>query len=243
MVAPARERGEKDEAMDIRDIMKRAPVIPVITIREHMDAVALARTLVENGLPVLEITLRTGAARDAIAAIARAVPEAIVGGGTVRRGADLAALEEAGARFAVSPGLTCELAAAARERTIPLLPGVATASEIMAATDAGFSALKFFPAEAAGGLAALKSFAGPFPDVVFCPTGGIRPGTAPAYLALPNVACVGGTWLTPPDLLRAGDRDAIAELARAARALAPAPQSRGARAPSSAAIVGLSLSG
>ncbi len=223
MVAPARETGEKDGAMDIRDIMSRAPVIPVITVPAHLDAVALARTLVGNGLPVLEITLRTGAALDAIAAIARAVPDAIVGGGTVRRGADLEALEEAGARFAVSPGLTCELAAAARERTLPLLPGVATASEVMAATDAGFSALKFFPAEAAGGVAALRSFAGPFPDVVFCPTGGIRPATAPDYLALPNVACVGGTWITPGDLLRAGAWESVAEMARAARALAPAP--------------------
>ncbi len=223
MVAARRETGEKDDAMDIRDIMSRAPVIPVITVPEGVDAVAMARTLVGNGLPVLEITLRTGAALDAIAAIARAVPDAIVGGGTVRRGDDLAALAEAGARFAVSPGLTRELAAAAASAPVPLLPGVATASEIMAANAAGFPALKFFPAEAAGGVAALRSFAGPFPDIVFCPTGGLRPATAPDYLALPNVACVGGTWITPPDLLRAGDWSAIADMARAARALAPAP--------------------
>ena len=209
--------------MDIREIMSRAPVIPVITVPEGTDAVAMARTLVEAGLPVLEITLRTAAALEAIAAISKAVPEAVVGGGTVRRGGDLAALAEAGARFAVSPGLGRALAEAAASAPIPLLPGVATASEIMAADEAGFSALKFFPAAAAGGLAALGSFAGPFPDIVFCPTGGIRPDNAPDYLVLSNVACVGGTWITPPDLLRAGDWSAIAAMARAARALAPAP--------------------
>ncbi|MFQ5346844.1 MAG: bifunctional 4-hydroxy-2-oxoglutarate aldolase/2-dehydro-3-deoxy-phosphogluconate aldolase [Rhodothalassiaceae bacterium] len=208
--------------MNIGEIMRRAPVIPVITLPEGTDAVAMARTLVEAGLPVLEITLRTAGALAAIAAISKAVPAAIVGGGTVRRGADLAALAEAGARFAVSPGLTPGIRDAARRSPVPLLPGVATASEIMAADEAGFSALKFFPAAAAGGVAALGSFAGPFPDILFCPTGGVRPDNAPDFLALRNVACVGGTWITPPDLLRAGDWPAIAALARAAAGLVAA---------------------
>lgn len=195
------------------------PVIPVIVLEREADAVPLARALVEGGVRVLEVTLRTPAALACIAAIARAVPQAVVGAGTVRSAADARAARDAGAAFAVSPGYTAEVGAACRELALPLLPGVATASEVMAAGADGHRFLKFFPATAAGGLPLLKALAGPFPDIAFCPTGGITMDSAPQFLALPNVRVVGGSWLTPADALAAGDWPRITALARAAAAL------------------------
>lgn len=198
------------------------PVIPVIVLQREADAVPLARALVEGGVRVLEVTLRTPAALACIAAIAREVPQAIVGAGTVRGAADARAARAAGAAFAVSPGYTAEVGAACRELALPLLPGVATASEVMAASADGHRFLKFFPATAAGGLPMLKALAGPFPDIAFCPTGGITAETAPQFLALPNVRVVGGSWLTPADAVAAGDWPRISALAHAAAALRPA---------------------
>ena len=199
-----------------------APVIPVIVLQRLDDAVPLARALVAGGIRVLEVTLRTPAALAAIAAIADAVPDAIVGAGTVRSDADARAADAAGARFAVSPGWSPRVAAACRTLGLALLPGVATASEVMQAADDGFRFLKFFPAAAAGGTAMLKAWSSPFADVAFCPTGGIDATTAPDYLALANVAVVGGSWLTPADAIAAGDWPRIERLARDAAALARA---------------------
>lgn len=195
------------------------PVIPVIVLEREADAVPLARALVEGGVRVLEVTLRTPAALACISAIARAVPQAVVGAGTVRSAADARAARDAGAAFAVSPGYTAEVGAACRELALPLLPGVATASEVMGASADGHRFLKFFPATAAGGLPMLKALAGPFADIAFCPTGGITAESAPQFLALPNVRVVGGSWLTPADALAAGDWSRITALARAAAAL------------------------
>jgi 2-dehydro-3-deoxyphosphogluconate aldolase/(4S)-4-hydroxy-2-oxoglutarate aldolase len=201
------------------DLARHGPVIPVIVVDEIERAVPLARALVAGGVRVLEVTLRTPVALAAIEAMARAVPEAIVGAGTLRSAADARAARDAGARFGVSPGYTREVGVACREAGLPLLPGVATAGEVMAASSDGFDFLKFFPAAAAGGVPMLKALAGPFPDIAFCPTGGIGAETAPQYLALPNVRVVGGSWLTPADALRAGDWARITQLARAASAL------------------------
>lgn len=198
------------------ELMQRATVIPVLTIERSADAVPLARALCAGGLGVLEVTLRTPAALEAIAAIAAEVPEVVVGSGTCVTAADLERSARAGARFAVSPGLTPDLLAA---EAIPLLPGVATASELMAGLQAGLSAFKFFPAAPAGGTAMLKAWAGPFADVRFCPTGGIDAANAPEFLKLPNVACVGGGWVAPKALIDAGDWAAITGLASAAAAL------------------------
>lgn len=196
------------------------PVIPVIVIERVDDAVPLARALVAGGVRVLEVTLRTPVALEAIRRIAAEVPEAIVGAGTLRSAADLEAAKAAGCAFGVSPGYTADVGRAARDLGLPLLPGVATASEVMAASDDGFEFLKFFPATAAGGLPMLKAWAGPFPDVVFCPTGGITPETAPQFLALPNVKVVGGSWLTPADAIARGEWTRITALASAASSLA-----------------------
>ncbi|MGX2997492.1 bifunctional 4-hydroxy-2-oxoglutarate aldolase/2-dehydro-3-deoxy-phosphogluconate aldolase [Streptomyces sp. JNUCC 64] len=196
-----------------------APVIPVVVVRNAADAVPLARALVAGGLPAIEVTLRTPAAPDAIRAIAAEVPGAVVGAGTVTRPEHAAAAVAAGARFLVSPGSTPGLLDAMRETGVPFLPGVSTASEVLALLERGVTDLKFFPAEAAGGTAYLKSLAGPLPQARFCPTGGIGPGSAPAYLALPNVACVGGSWMLPEDAVRAGDWDRVEALAREAAAL------------------------
>jgi 2-dehydro-3-deoxyphosphogluconate aldolase/(4S)-4-hydroxy-2-oxoglutarate aldolase len=196
--------------------MTRAPVIPVLTVASAHDAVPLARALVAGGVPVLEVTLRTPAALAVIAAIAAEVPEAVIGAGTVLNPRDLAAARQAGARFAVSPGLTSELARAAEG--FPLLPGAVTPSEIMAARDLGFNRLKFFPAGSFGGIPALASLAGPFQDVRFCPTGGVTQANLRDYLALPNVVCAGGTWLAREADIAAGNWDAIT--ANAARAVA-----------------------
>jgi 2-dehydro-3-deoxyphosphogluconate aldolase/(4S)-4-hydroxy-2-oxoglutarate aldolase len=191
-------------------------------VLDHVEhAVPLARALVAGGVRVLEVTLRTKAALACIEAIARAVPEAIVGAGTLRTVDDVHAARRAGCVFGVSPGYTSAMGAACREAGLPLLPGVATASEVMHANADGFSFLKFFPATAAGGIPMLKALHGPFPDVAFCPTGGITPETAPQFLALPNVKVCGGSWLTPADAVRAGDWGRITGLAKAASALHP----------------------
>lgn len=200
-------------------VLHAAPVVPVLAVADVADAVPLARTLVEAGLPVLEITLRTASALEVIRAMAT-VEGAIVGAGTVLTAADLAAVEAAGARFAISPGGTDALYAAARDAGIPLLPGIATASELMRGLEHGYRRFKFFPAESSGGVAALKAFGGPFAQVKFCPTGGIDAAKAPAYLALPNVLTVGGSWMVPGDALKARDWARIGALAREASALA-----------------------
>lgn len=203
-----------------RAVMQDAPVIPVIVLHDVQQAVPMARALVAGGIRMLEVTLRTPQALACIEAIAREVPEAMVGAGTVRSSADAASAASAGARFAVSPGYTPALGSACREAGLPLLPGVATASEIMAAQADGFDALKFFPALQSGGSAMLKAWQGPFGDVMFCPTGGIQPGNAAEFLALANVACVGGSWLVPGDALAQGDWQRITALAQAASQLA-----------------------
>jgi 2-dehydro-3-deoxyphosphogluconate aldolase / (4S)-4-hydroxy-2-oxoglutarate aldolase len=201
------------------DLAAFGPVIPVIVLERVEHAVPLARALVAGGVRVLEVTLRTPAALACIEAIVRAVPDAIVGAGTLRSAADVRAAKDAGCVFGVSPGYTSEIGAACRDASLPLLPGVATASEVMAANADGLSFLKFFPATQAGGLPMLKALAGPFPDVAFCPTGGITPETAPQFLALPNVKVCGGSWLTPADAVAAGDWARITALAQAAGAL------------------------
>jgi 2-dehydro-3-deoxyphosphogluconate aldolase/(4S)-4-hydroxy-2-oxoglutarate aldolase len=206
-------------SLDTLSLAQHGPVIPVIVIDRLADAVPLARALVAGGVKVLEVTLRTPVALEAIAAIAREVPEAIVGAGTLRSAADAAAAKAAGSQFAVSPGFTLELARACEAQNLPLLPGVSTASEVMMAADAGYRFLKLFPATAVGGVPLLKALAGPFPDIAFCPTGGISPQTAPDFLALPNVKVCGGSWLSPADAIKAGDWARITELARATHAL------------------------
>jgi 2-dehydro-3-deoxyphosphogluconate aldolase/(4S)-4-hydroxy-2-oxoglutarate aldolase len=200
--------------MNTLELANHGPVIPVIVIDRLEDAVPLARALLEGGVRVLEVTLRTPVALEAISAMVKAVPEAIVGAGTVRSVADVHAAKAAGAAFAVSPGYTAEIGSACRAVGLPLLPGVATASEVMAAQADGLSFLKFFPATAAGGIPMLKSLGGPFTDVVFCPTGGISLKTAPDFLSLPNVKVCGGSWLTPADAVSAGDWGRITALAR-----------------------------
>jgi len=201
------------------EVMQDAPVIPVIVLQEAALAVPLARALVAGGIRMLEVTLRTPVALACIEAIAKEVPEAVVGAGTVRSASDAQAAALAGARFAVSPGYTRAVGKACHELGLPLLPGVATGSEIMLAQEDGYTALKFFPAVPAGGAPLLKAWHGPFNDVRFCPTGGITPGNAREFLALPNVACVGGSWLTPADALAAQDWDRITRLAGEAAGL------------------------
>jgi 2-dehydro-3-deoxyphosphogluconate aldolase/(4S)-4-hydroxy-2-oxoglutarate aldolase len=205
--------------VEIRDIVALAPVIPVLTVTELEHAVPLARALAAGGLRVLEVTLRTPVALAAVEAMRKAVPEAIVGVGTLTRAVDFAGANRVGAQFGVTPGLTPELAAAARGARFPLLPGVMTPTELIAARAQGFNVLKLFPAQQAGGVAMLKALGGPFPDVSFCPTGGITRASAAEYLALPNVVCVGGSWFTPKELLEAGNWGAIEALARDAAGL------------------------
>lgn len=206
-------------ASQVDAVFARAPVIPVLTIERIEDAIPLARALSDNGLPVLEVTLRSACAVDAIALIARELADACVGAGTVLNARDLDAVAQAGARFAISPGATDSLYRAAAECPVPLIPGIATASELMRGLEHGWQRFKFFPAESSGGIGALKGFAGPFAQVRFCPTGGIDAAKTPAYLALPNVACVGGSWMLPADALAARDWARIGGLARAAAAL------------------------
>ena len=207
--------------IDALSLASHGPVIPVIVLHRLEDAVPLAEALLAGGVKVLEVTLRTALALRCIEAIAQALPEAIVGAGTVRSDADARAARNAGARFAVSPGYTASIGQSCRQLGLPLLPGVATAGEVMAANADGLTFLKFFPAVQAGGLAMLKALAGPFPDVAFCPTGGISLETAPQFLALGNVRVCGGSWLTPADAVAAGDWDRITRLAREAQALRP----------------------
>ena len=194
-------------------VMQDSPVIPVIVLTEVAQAVLMARALVAGGIRMLEVTLRTPQALACIEAIARDVPEAVVGAGTVRSAADAQACAMAGARFIVSPGYTAALGQACRDVRLPLLPGVATGSEIMMAQADGLTELKFFPAMQAGGPAMLKAWAGPFGDVRFCPTGGVTASNAVDFLALPNVVCVGGSWLTPPDALARGNWAQVTALA------------------------------
>ena len=201
--------------MTIDEVMRKAPVIPVLVLEEEMDWAALATTFVEAGLPVLEITLRTPLALDAIRAMAK-VEGTIAGAGTVLNELQLAQAIDAGSQFIVSPGLTNPLALSARDTAIPFLPGVATAADIMRGLDLGLDRFKFFPAEASGGIPALKALSGPFGGARFCPTGGIRPDTAADWLALEPVLCVGGTWFVKPG----DDLAVIGERARAAAALA-----------------------
>ena len=200
-------------------VMQDAPVIPVIVLHDVAHAVPMARALVAGGIRMLEVTLRTPQALACMEAIARDVPEAVVGAGTVRSKADAQAAARAGARFAVSPGYTSTVGQACRDAGLALLPGVATGSEIMRAADDGFTQLKFFPAMQAGGPAMLKAWGGPFFDVQFCPTGGVTLQNAPEFLALPNVICVGGSWLVPADALAQGDWARVTQLARDTRAL------------------------
>lgn len=202
----------------MRDLCALAPVVPVLVIDDLADAVPLAEALVAGGLPVLEVTLRTPVALPAIRAMAQ-VPGAIVGAGTVLGPADVAAARQAGAEFAVSPGATPALLAAAKDEALPLLPGAATASEVMALLGGGYTMAKFFPAGAIGGTAALKSLGGPLPQMAFCPTGGIDAGNAADYLALSNVICVGGSWVAPKAAVLARDWAAIQSLAAAAKQL------------------------
>jgi 2-dehydro-3-deoxyphosphogluconate aldolase / (4S)-4-hydroxy-2-oxoglutarate aldolase len=200
-------------------LASHGPVIPVIVIQRLQDAVPLAEALVAGGVKVLEVTLRTPVALQAMEAIARAVPQAIVGAGTLRSVADVKAARDAGCQFGVSPGYTDVIGAACREHGLPLLPGVSTASEVMQANAGGYSFLKLFPAVAVGGVNLLKALAGPFPDVLFCPTGGISLETAPQFLSLPNVKVCGGSWLTPQDAVEQGDWARITALAAATHSL------------------------
>ncbi len=210
----------KNAALTALEVMRDAPVIPVIVLHDVAHAVPLARALVAGGIRMLEVTLRTPQGLACIEAIAREVPEAVAGAGTVRTATEAAAVARAGARFAVSPGYTRAVGQACKDAGLPLLPGVATGSEIMMAQEDGLTELKFFPALQAGGSAMLKAWHGPFGDITFCPTGGISTANAAEFLALPNVACVGGSWLTPADAVAAGDWDRITALARTASQLA-----------------------
>ncbi|MFJ8296577.1 bifunctional 4-hydroxy-2-oxoglutarate aldolase/2-dehydro-3-deoxy-phosphogluconate aldolase [Streptomyces sp. NPDC094447] len=204
---------------DLAPEVPSVPVVPVVVIEDASDAVPLARALVAGGLPLVEVTLRTPAALDAVRAIADEVPGAVVGAGTVVTAEGVADAVGAGARFLVSPGWTQRLLGAMRDSGLPFLPGVSTTSEVVALLEQGVQDMKFFPAEAAGGAPYLKSLAGPLPRARFCPTGGVSLASAPAYLSLPNVGCVGGTWMLPPDALAARDWARVETLAREAAAL------------------------
>lgn len=204
---------------DLERLLARTPVVPVLVIEEAVTAVPLAKALVAGGLPLLEITLRTAAALEVIRAIGAEVEDAIVGAGTVLTPRQLDEVAACGARFAVSPGATENLLAAARDSAVPLLPGAATASEVMRLLELGHRHMKFFPAEPAGGIAWLRALASPLPEARFCPTGGIDAERAKAYLALPNVVCVGGSWVAPAEAIERGDWSRITDLAKAAAAL------------------------
>ena len=198
------------------DVLQAGPVVPVIVIKKVEHAVPLAKALLAGGIKVLEVTLRSDAAIDAIAAISSEVPEAVVGAGTVASARDLQNVAAAGGVFAISPGLTPNLLAAANEGPIALIPGISSASELMFGMEMGFREFKFFPAQAAGGVQMLKSIGGPFPQVTFCPTGGISPDNYNDYLALANVACVGGSWVVPSEAVEAGDWQAVTDVAAVA---------------------------
>ncbi|MBX3428276.1 MAG: bifunctional 4-hydroxy-2-oxoglutarate aldolase/2-dehydro-3-deoxy-phosphogluconate aldolase [Hyphomonadaceae bacterium] len=206
---------------DATTLLTLSPVIPVVTIDNAADAVPLARVLLASGIPTIEITLRTPAALDAIKAVVGEAPEMVVGAGTVLSIKDLDAAIEAGAKYALSPGATPKLMKAARKASIPFIPGVATASEIMRGLDLGYTCFKFFPAEQLGGAAAIKSIGAPLAAARFCPTGSITPEKASAYLALRNVLCVGGSWIAPSEYIKAGDWASIETAAKRAVALKP----------------------
>lgn len=208
--------------MSTLDLANHGPVIPVIVINRVEDAVPMAEALLEGGIKVLEVTLRTSCALAGMEEIAKHVPDAILGAGTVRNVKDAQAVKDVGCQFAVSPGYTSELGLAARKMGLPLLPGVSTGSEIMMANADDYYFLKLFPAVAVGGINLLKGFAGPFGDVKFCPTGGLTVESAPQFLALPNVIVCGGTWLTPADAVSKGDWAHITKLAKEASAIKPA---------------------
>lgn len=197
-----------------KDVLNTSPVMPVMVIQNLDDAVPLAKALVAGGIRVLEITLRTPVALEAIRLISQEVKDAVVGVGTITTPEQLKAAEEAGAVFAISPGLTPTLLAAAKQSSIALIPGIASISELMLGMEYGLDHFKFFPAEAAGGIPMLKAIAGPIPQVTFCPTGGISPENYQAYLSLSNVACVGGSWLAPADVVKAKDWAKVTELAK-----------------------------
>jgi len=206
----------KNWKISAQEVFKQGPVVPVLVVKNVDHAVPLAKALIAGGIRVLEVTLRTPAALEVIAKIAKEVPEALIGAGTVINQAQLKQVEAAGAQFALSPGMTPELLRAGNSGGIALIPGIATTSELMQAIDLGYTHFKFFPAEASGGIKAVKSIGGPFPDMVFCPTGGIGPNNYRDYLALPNVRCVGGSWLVPDGAMEAGDWSRITTLAQQA---------------------------
>lgn len=208
----------QDERMT-SSVLDLAPVVPVVVLEDAADAVPLARALVAGGLPAIEVTLRTAAAPDAIRAIAAEVPDAVVGAGTVISGRNVSDTVAAGARFLVSPGWTDRLLDAMKASGVPFLPGVSTTSEVVALLERGVTEMKFFPAEAAGGTAYLKALSAPLPQARFCPTGGISLASAPSYLALPNVGCVGGSWMVPADAIAAKDWARVERLASEAAAL------------------------
>ena len=198
------------------EIFAAGPVVPVLIINDVEKAVPLAKALMEGGIKVLEVTLRTPAAIDVIKRIAQEVPDSLIGAGTVTNAQQLKAVVEAGAKFAISPGMTADLLKAGMDSEIPLIPGISSTSDLMKGKDAGYTHMKFFPAEASGGVKAIKSISGPFPDVTFCPTGGIGPNNYNDYLALNNVKCVGGSWLAPDDAIESGDWARITQLAKEA---------------------------
>ena len=198
------------------EIFAAGPVVPVFVINDVEKAVPLAKALMEGGIKVLEVTLRTPAAIDVIKRIAQEVPDSLIGAGTVTNAQQLKAVVEAGAKFAISPGMTADLLKAGMDSEIPLIPGISSTSDLMKGKDAGYTHMKFFPAEASGGVKAIKSISGPFPDVTFCPTGGIGPNNYNDYLALNNVKCVGGSWLAPDDAIESGDWARITQLAKEA---------------------------
>jgi len=198
------------------EIFAAGPVVPVLVINDVEKAVPLAKALMEGGIKVLEVTLRTPAAIDVIKRIAEEVPDSLIGAGTVTNAQQLKAVVEAGAKFAISPGMTADLLKAGMDAEIPLIPGISSTSDLMKGKDAGYTHMKFFPAEASGGVKAIKSISGPFPDVTFCPTGGIGPNNYNDYLALNNVKCVGGSWLAPDDAIESGDWARITQLAKEA---------------------------
>ncbi len=207
------------EGTVLREYLRLAPVIPVVTLEDARISIDLAHSLVQAGLPIIEVTLRTPAALDAISAIAKAVPEAVVAAGTVLARSQIQEVIDAGAKFIVTPGTSLKLAEVLRESTIPVMPGCATVSEAMTLAELGFQHLKFFPAAVSGGPAWLKSVHGPLPELRFCPTGGIDRASAASYLSLPNVVCVGGTWVTPAESMKRGDLAEIERLARDAASL------------------------
>ena len=198
------------------EIFAAGPVVPVLVINDVEKAVPLAKALMEGGIKVLEVTLRTPAAIDVIKRIADEVPDSLIGAGTVTNAQQLKAVVDAGAKFAISPGMTADLLKAGMDAEIPLIPGISSTSDLMKGKDAGYTHMKFFPAEASGGVKAIKSISGPFPDVTFCPTGGIGPNNYNDYLALNNVKCVGGSWLAPDDAIESGDWARITQLAKEA---------------------------